>query len=86
MPKRLSLSEAEDQAGFDAEVVLPVPRAVVQARHEVIGLVNADREIVRDLGVQAADGGVGVFYEKIPLDVVTFPAYPAEIVTRFAAA
>lgn len=32
----------------------------------------------------AVRGGVGLFYEKIPLDVLTFPKYPAEIVTRFA--
>jgi hypothetical protein len=32
----------------------------------------------------AVRGGVGLFYEKIPLDVLTFTGYPAEIVTRFA--
>ncbi len=33
----------------------------------------------------AVRGGVGLFYEKIPLDIPTFPEYPAEIVTGFAA-
>jgi len=33
----------------------------------------------------AIRGGIGLFYDKIPLDVATFLAYPAEIVTQFAA-
>ncbi len=33
----------------------------------------------------AVRGGVGVFYDKIPLNVATFLAYPAQVVTRFAA-
>ncbi|HUJ39678.1 MAG TPA: TonB-dependent receptor [Candidatus Acidoferrales bacterium] len=33
----------------------------------------------------AIRGGIGLFYDKIPLDVATFFAYPAEIVTQFAA-
>ncbi len=32
----------------------------------------------------AVRGGLGLFYEKIPLDILTFPEYPAEIVTQFA--
>ena len=31
----------------------------------------------------AIRGGVGIFYDKIPLDVATFRAYPAETVTLF---
>ncbi len=30
-------------------------------------------------------GGMGIFYDKIPLDVATFLQYPAETVTQFAA-
>jgi hypothetical protein len=30
-------------------------------------------------------GGMGLFYEKIPLDILTFLEYPAEIVTQYAA-
>ncbi|HEX2713209.1 MAG TPA: TonB-dependent receptor [Candidatus Acidoferrales bacterium] len=33
----------------------------------------------------AIRGGVGLFYDKIPLDVSTFLAYPAQIITRYAA-
>ncbi len=33
----------------------------------------------------AVRGGVGVFYDKIPLNVSTFSQYPAETVTRFDA-
>ena len=33
----------------------------------------------------AIRGGIGLFYDKIPLDVATFLAYPAEIITQFAA-
>jgi outer membrane receptor protein involved in Fe transport len=32
----------------------------------------------------AVRGGVGLFYDKIPLNVATFRAYPEQIVTRFA--
>jgi hypothetical protein len=32
----------------------------------------------------AVRGGIGLFYEKIPLDILTFPQYPAEIVTQYA--
>ncbi|MDE3136389.1 MAG: TonB-dependent receptor, partial [Acidobacteriota bacterium] len=32
----------------------------------------------------AVRGGVGLFYEKVPLDTLTFPEYPAEIVTEYA--
>jgi len=31
----------------------------------------------------AIRGGVGLFYDKIPLNLATFPQYPAEIVTQF---
>jgi len=33
----------------------------------------------------AIRGGVGIFYDKVPLNVATFPAYPAQTITRFAA-
>jgi len=33
----------------------------------------------------ALRGGIGLYYDKIPLNVSTFLAYPAETVTRFAA-
>ena len=33
----------------------------------------------------AVRGGAGIFYDKIPLDVATFRAYPAETVTLFGA-
>jgi Carboxypeptidase regulatory-like domain/TonB-dependent Receptor Plug Domain len=31
----------------------------------------------------AVRGGVGVFYDKIPLNVATFLSYPAQVITRF---
>jgi outer membrane receptor protein involved in Fe transport len=33
----------------------------------------------------AVRGGIGLFYDKIPLDLATFTDYPAEVVTQFAA-
>ena len=33
----------------------------------------------------AIRGGVGLFYDKVPLNVATFPAYPAQTITRYAA-
>jgi hypothetical protein len=33
----------------------------------------------------AIRGGIGLFYDKIPLNVATFPAYPAQTITRYAA-
>ncbi len=33
----------------------------------------------------ALRGGVGVFYDKVPLNVATFLTYPAEVITRFDA-
>lgn len=36
-------------------------------------------------GKTALRGGIGLFYDKIPLDIATFLRYPAETVTQFAA-
>jgi hypothetical protein len=33
----------------------------------------------------AVRGGVGLFYDKIPLNVAVFPAFPAQTITQFAA-
>jgi hypothetical protein len=33
----------------------------------------------------AIRGGVGIFFDKVPLNVATFTSYPAQTVTRFAA-
>ena len=33
----------------------------------------------------AVRGGIGLFYDKIPLDVTTFTEYPAETITQYAA-
>jgi len=33
----------------------------------------------------AVRGGIGLFYDKIPLDVTTFTQYPAESITQYAA-
>ena len=46
-----------------------------------IGLVFAP---TRD-NKTAIRGGVGLFYDKIPLNVATFLAYPAQTITRYAA-
>lgn len=36
-------------------------------------------------GKTALRGGIGLYYDKIPLNIATFTSYPAETVTRFAA-
>ena len=33
----------------------------------------------------AIRGGIGIFYDKIPLNVAIFPSFPAQTITRFAA-
>lgn len=35
-------------------------------------------------GATTIRGGVGLFYDKIPLNVVSFPLYPARTITRYA--
>jgi Carboxypeptidase regulatory-like domain/TonB dependent receptor-like, beta-barrel len=64
----------------------------LRADHD--GLANDALNVAPRLGFVVAPtsdnktalrGGIGLFYDKIPLDLAPFTAYPAEIVTEFAA-
>jgi hypothetical protein len=93
-PAPLSASKT-DLALFLQDHWQVVPRFTLEAglRADHDGLANDALHVAPRLGFVAAPtrdnktavrGGVGLFYDKIPLDLATFTAYPAEIVTQFA--
>ncbi len=67
----LNLGARLDHDGSSSQALNFAPRAAF-----VWAPQRSDRTAVR--------GGIGLFYEKIPLDILSFASYPAEIVTRFA--
>jgi hypothetical protein len=68
----LDLGLRLDREGLASDAVNAAPRAAF-----VFAPTRDNKTAIR--------GGVGLFYDKVPLGVGTFLAYPAEIVTRFAA-
>ena len=67
----LDLGVRFDHEGISSQSLNVAPRLGI-----VFAPTNDNKTAIR--------GGIGLFYDKIPLDVATFLAYPAEIITQFA--
>jgi outer membrane receptor protein involved in Fe transport len=92
-PTRLT-ADANDFAFFIQDHWAPVPRFALDlgVRFDHDGLSEDILNVAPRLAFVLAPtrdnktairGGIGLFYDKIPLDIATFLAYPAEVVTRF---
>lgn len=89
-------SDASDVAFFVQDHWSPVPRISLDfgARFDHEGLSKDTLNVAPRVGLVVAPtgdnktalrGGIGLFFDKIPLDISTFLAYPAETIIRFAA-
>jgi hypothetical protein len=67
----LTLGARFDRDDLSSDTLNPAPRLAF-----VFAPTRDNKTAIR--------GGVGLFYDKIPLGIATFPAYPAETITRFA--